>query len=385
MTATDSLAQKAQQFELLTQCAPGTLMGSLLRRFWQPVALSDKLAAGKALSVRVLGEELTLYRGDSGKPYLVGGRCAHRCTTLSNGWVQGEQLRCMYHGWRYDGSGLCTEIPAEKQPRTEPVRIAGYPVHEYCGLVFAWMDASPAPAFDLPRKDALEEPGRRYVILEQVWDVNWFQQVENSMDAVHLGFAHAWGRAGRFVEEITTVIPELAYAETEAGIRQTATRSKTNVRISDWTFPNNNHIVAPGPGKDDPWTDIAVWAVPIDDTHTRRFTLYAYSAGVTPENLDREFQPAEHLQQMLATQRMPPTDEAGEITAQDYVATRGQGSIVNRMNENLSVSDAGVVFLRRLFWRELEAIRAGRPTKQWAKLDETPHMPIPQAPSQAAA
>ncbi len=94
-------------------------MGTLLRKFWHPIALTDEVANGKARAVRVLGEDLTLYRGDSGQPHLVGGRCAHRCTVLHTGWVQGEQIRCMYHGWRYDETGLCTEIPAEKQPRTQ--------------------------------------------------------------------------------------------------------------------------------------------------------------------------------------------------------------------------------------------------------------------------
>ena len=380
-------SQKARQFELLTQCAPGTPMGTLLRRFWQPVAQSAKLEKGRSLPLRLLGEELTLYRGESSKPYLVAGRCAHRSESLHNGRVQGEQIRCMYHGWRYDGAGLCHEIPAEKQPRSEPVRIAAYPVHEYCGLVFAWMGELNAdgtvPAFDLPRKHALDETGRSYVILEQVWDVNWFQQIENSMDAVHLSFAHGWGKVGRFAEAITSAIPDLAYSETSAGIRQIATRSPTNVRISDWTFPNNNHIVAPGPGKDDPWTDISVWAVPIDERNTRRFTLYAYAARVKPEDLDTVFQPRIHAEWMSQEQRIPSTDEAGEITAQDYVATSGQGTIVDRTKENLSVSDAGIVFLRKVFWRELDAIAGGRPTKQWSPLDEAPHLPIPE--KQAAA
>src|SRR5262245_19331208 len=144
--------RKVDQFKLLTETGPDTPMGKLLRKFWHPIALGEEVAKGKARAVRVLGEDLTLYRGDSGEPHLIGGRCAHRCTVLHTGVVQGEQIRCMYHGWRYDGTGLCTEIPAEKQPRTRPIRIAGYPVHEYCGLVFAYLGEAPVPAFDLPRK-----------------------------------------------------------------------------------------------------------------------------------------------------------------------------------------------------------------------------------------
>ena len=116
---------------------------------------------GKAQALRVLGEDLTLYRGEGGRPYLIGGRCAHRCTVLHTGVIQGDQIRCMYHGWRYDGTGLCTDIPAEQQPRTRPIKIAGYPVHEYCGVVFAYLGEQPVPTFDLPRKHILRRKAVR--------------------------------------------------------------------------------------------------------------------------------------------------------------------------------------------------------------------------------
>jgi nitrite reductase/ring-hydroxylating ferredoxin subunit len=123
----------------LTQTAAGTPMGTLLRSFWQPVAPADSVEPGKARALRVLSEDLTLYRGESGTPYLIGARCAHRCTVLHTGWVQDDQVRCMYHGWRYDGTGRCTEMPAEKNVSPDLVKIAGYPVHEYGGLLFAYL------------------------------------------------------------------------------------------------------------------------------------------------------------------------------------------------------------------------------------------------------
>jgi phenylpropionate dioxygenase-like ring-hydroxylating dioxygenase large terminal subunit len=114
--------RKIDQLSLLHETSAGTPMGTLLRKFWHPIGLSHDLAPGKACPVRILSEDLTLYRGTSGKAYLVGGRCAHRCTVLHTGWVQGEDIRCMYHGWLYDGTGLCTEIPAEKRARLKPLR-----------------------------------------------------------------------------------------------------------------------------------------------------------------------------------------------------------------------------------------------------------------------
>jgi phenylpropionate dioxygenase-like ring-hydroxylating dioxygenase large terminal subunit len=384
-------SRKPSQWDLLHQIEAGTPMGTLLRRFWQPVALSSSIAKGAARPLKVMGEELTLYRGESGAPHLVGGRCAHRGTVMHTGWVQGEQLRCMYHGWRYDPTGLVTEIPAEKQPRAKPLRIAGYPLHEYCGVVFAWMADEPAPEFQLPRKLVLEEPGKHNVPLLQVWDCNWFQQIENSLDAVHVSFVHTWGRSTRFDQGITTSIPDLSYEETSSGVRQYARRSADNVRVSDWTFPNNNHVVVPGPKKGDPWSDTVVWAVPIDEGSSLRFTIRSFhpsmgeQARQVDESPDRDWSPVADQDNLYARRFDPIISDQQFITVQDYIAVRGQGTIADRANENLSTSDAGILFLRKVFMRELELIREGRPTKQWMRLADEHHLPVPKAEAAADA
>ncbi len=378
-----------KQQQLLHEAGAGTPMGTLLRSFWQPVATSKSIAPGKARGLRVMGEDLTLYRGESGKPHLVGGRCAHRCTVLHTGWIEGERIRCIYHGWQYDSTGRCVEIPAEKKPRAVPIRIAGYPVHEYAGLIFAYMGAEPAPEFDLPRKHVLEDASRHLVVQEQVWDCNWFQQIENSLDAVHVSFLHTWGKSTRFDQGITTAIPELAYEETDAGVRQIATRSKDNVRVSDWTFPNNNHVLIPSARKGEPWSDVVVWAVPVDDQHTLRFSVHSFAAGAgqaareIAEAPDRDYNPAEHHDDIFGGHKAPDVGDTQFITVQDYVAVRGQGVIVNRANEHLSVSDAGIVFVRRIFLRELDAIAEGKPTKRWARLEEKPELPVPASAASA--
>ena len=371
-----------KDFDLLPQCAPGTPMGTLLRRFWHPVATSVKLANGQARPLRVLGEDLTLYRGEGGCAHLVAGRCAHRRNVLHTGWIRGDEIACMYHGWQFDGRGQCTAMPAEKNPRLESVKVAGYPVHEYGGLVFAYLGEGEPPAFELPRKDVLEAPDVHVFTREQLWDCNWFQQVENSLDAVHVSFVHAWGTRSRFEEEITTAIPDLSYAETSAGIRQVATRSKSNVRISDWTFPNNNHIVAPGPKKGDPWVHTSVWAVPVDDENTLRFAITSVKKTDEETNRrvasdrDSSFNPPDHHDLLFRDHRLPECTPANVIATQDYVALKGQGTVVDRSQERLGQSDAGVAFLRRIFFRELEAVQAGHPTKRWSKLEESAELPI---------
>ncbi|MGH6990847.1 MAG: Rieske 2Fe-2S domain-containing protein, partial [Stellaceae bacterium] len=231
--------------QALSRTARDTDMGKLLRTFWHPIARSALLKPGTAMPVRILSEDLTLYRGASGRAYLIGGRCAHRLTLIHTGWVEGEEIRCIYHGWRYDGAGHCTERPAENDKLPTDITIDGYALHEYGGLVFAYLGAGPAPAFDLPRKDAFERPGGLLFTRTERWQCNWFQQVENSLDATHVSFVHQAGIVGTFGQAVTAAIPELDYIETDAGIRQTATRGKNNVRVSDWTFPNSNHIIQP--------------------------------------------------------------------------------------------------------------------------------------------
>ena len=272
-------AETAIDIRELSRTGPGTLMGRLLRHFWHPIALATDVTPGVAEPVRAFGEDLTLYRGKSGTPHLVGGRCAHRCTLLHTGIVEEEQIRCMYHGWRYDEDGACTEIPAEKRVRPNPPRISSYPVREYGGLIFAFMGEECAPAFELPRKDVFEDDKRNILVKREIWDCNWFQQIENSMDAVHLSFAHMWGVAGQFGSSVSGggLLPDLKYEETSSGIRQIATRPNNNVRVSDWTFPNNNHVVVPGTERNSEWAHVSVWATPIDDRRTMRYRMYSTS------------------------------------------------------------------------------------------------------------
>jgi len=382
-----------ERLKLLTQTGPDTDMGRLLRRFWQPVAVSHSVKPGTARPLRVLGEDLTLYRGESGEAHLVGGRCAHRRTVLHTGWVQGEEIRCIYHGWKYAGSGQCTEAPAEGPAAAARIRIAGYPVHEYCGLIFAYLGGGAAPEFDLPRKRAFEQGGLIVLARSQAWPCNFFQMIADSLDAVHVSFVHLAGRVGPFGEAVTAAIPKLEYTETDAGIRQVATRAANNVRISDWTFPNNNHIVTPGRTKGSAWVHRGVWNVPVDDTRTYKVGIYAIPS-MGPEE-DRamlehfekngDYNPADHHDELFFDKAWPEDPSLQLTPAQDYVAMMGQGAIADRTQERLGTSDAGIMLLRRIFWREMEAMRNGRPTKAWRRLEHAEAMPVQDPREKAPA
>jgi len=386
MNVDERLQRRADRLQELTQTGPHSDMGKLLRTFWQPVAVSAELASGTAQALRILSEDLTLYRGESGCPHLVGGRCAHRLTLLNTGWIEGDRIRCMYHGWQYDGTGRCTQRPAERDDGLPKVKIVSYPLEEYAGLIFAYLGPGDPPRFDLPRKDVFEREGPR-IARKQVWDYNWLQMVENSLDAVHVSFVHAYGRGGTFIKSVTQAIPELEYLETDAGIRQIATRGEGNVRVSDWTFPNNNHISTPGLLPGTPWIDIGLWNVPVDDEHTARLNIYCAPAtdSETDERLGAYFNgigaynPAEHYESLFIGRRMPDDPLLQLTNAQDYIAQRGQGVIVDRSAETLGRSDAGIALLRRVFFRELDALSAGNAPKRWRKLETAAELPVQRA------
>src|SRR5581483_10217255 len=152
---------------------PGTPAGRFMRTFWQPVYVARELDPGRAVLVRVMGADFTLYRGESGSWHLLGPNCAHRGTQLSTGWVEGDCLRCFYHGWKYDASGQCVEMPAEA-PRFPPkVKIKSYPAQSYAGLIFAYLgEGEPPPMWRFVELD--RDYGVKWTETK-VWPCNWFQ------------------------------------------------------------------------------------------------------------------------------------------------------------------------------------------------------------------
>jgi len=232
-------------------------------------------------------------------------------------------------------------------------------------MIFAYLGDAPAPAFELPCKDVFEGDDRIVFARSETWDCNWLQLVENSLDAAHVSFVHQKGRIGTFIENVSDAVPTLEFEETDAGIRQIATRGVGNVRVSDWTFPNNNHISVPGLQKDDPWIDIGHWNVPLDDVTTARMNIWAVPRS-TPEADRRisdyfearaDYNAADHYRELFYENIFPEDTVMSLTSAQDYLAQRGQGVLADRDNEILGRSDAGIALLRRIFAREMQRLR----------------------------
>jgi 5,5'-dehydrodivanillate O-demethylase len=355
---------------------PGTLTGRYLRRFWHPVFLASDLLAGHAKPITIMGEDFTLYRGEDGRPQVVAPRCAHRGTQLSTGWVEGDCIRCFYHGWKYDGTGQCVEMPAEDASFARKVRIASYPTEEYLGLIFAYLGEGEAPP--LPRYPELEGEGLLDVS-SYVRHCSYFNSLENGVDEVHVGFAH---RASGFtVFGLNWDLPEVSAEETEYGLVQYGKRANGVTRVTPFIMPNILYIKGSPDDSESGWRDAFAWRVPLDDTRHQSFNarLIHVSGAAAERYLERQAQQRARLAALPSAREVADAILAGRlrladvegrpdvVNIQDHVAQEGQGAIADLANERLGRSDVALILLRKLYARELKALAEGQPLKQWTR------------------
>jgi len=345
--------------------------------FWHPVYRAEDLKPGAAKPIRIMSEDFTLYRGESGVPYLVDHRCPHRGAQLSAGWVEGDSIRCMYHGWLYDSSGQCIEQPAEEKPFAEKIRIRSYPAQEYLGLIFAYLGEGEPPA--MPRYPHFEKDGYLEVLPIQVWPCNFFQRVDNNGDTAHVSFVHRGGYHGTGVR---SGIPRFVKVESDWGTTSYATFPGGWTNIFQFVMPNAYVFRNPSPDPEFPWDDRMQWDVPLDDERSLQFRI-----RLVPVTGDAAREYKERRDAQAANDRMSVadlgeavlsgrirfqdmenymSDKIALVHAQDYVAQVGQGRLTDRSKEHLGRSDAGVILFRKIWQRELRALKEGRRLKTWA-------------------
>src|SRR5205809_5114590 len=177
-----------EQNELLTQTAPETATGRWLRRYWWPISAVSELDKDPVRPVRLLGEDLVLFRDDSGRLGLLAERCAHRGLSLAYGIPQANGLRCAYHGWTYDAEGKVVGMPFE--PACLPLKVTAYPVQELGGLIWAYLGPAPAPL--LPRWEGLVRDDIVRSVTFKPLPCNWVQCMDNSMDPLHFEHLHGY-------------------------------------------------------------------------------------------------------------------------------------------------------------------------------------------------
>ena len=401
----------SEQNELITRIGPGTACGDLLRHYWQPAALLDEFEdvrlaptmAGRPLkAVRLLGQDLVLFRDAAGTFGLLDRHCPHRGADLAFGRLEPEGLRCPFHGWKFDAAGTCLETPAEPAGSTlcQRVRQRSYPVMERAGVLFAWLgpEGSTPPA--LPAFDAFTAPATHRFAFKGLWHCNWLQAFEVGIDPAHPSFLHrylqddafddarAYGRqfraasAGAVSGErwpMTRVMrefcqPEIRFESVAEGLlRLTAlrpmTEALTHVRVTHAAFPATFVI---------PLSEtitITQMHVPVDDTHTYWYSFFTSFAGP----LDHEAMRAQRLACVQLPDYAPKHgrhDDWGhdpdeqrtrtylgmgedDINLHDQWAVESMGAIQDRTREHLGTSDKVIIANRLTLLKAIATVKAG--------------------------
>jgi phenylpropionate dioxygenase-like ring-hydroxylating dioxygenase large terminal subunit len=358
--------QRQHPNALLTEVEPGTPMGELMRRYWQPVLAAHNVTS-RPREVRILGEDLIVFRDGEGRPGLLYPRCMHRGTSLFWGHVEQDGIRCCYHGWKFDVEGNCLEQPCEPNGGVNRAnaRQPWYPVRERYGLVWAYMgppDRMPA----LPRFDCMEplEEDEVYVAIDnsvgahgdmngpEVVPYSWLHMNDNIMDPFHVQVLHSTFSVTQFVREFA-VMPTVGFEEIEAGVTYKAHRKLADGRevdrVSTWLMPNVMSVpsITFAAGRSD---NIGI-VVPVDQTHCRILMVMRLKKGQRLMGEGVGLAELKPWSQMTVEERQ---DRPG-----DYEAQAGQGPVSLHSEEHLVTSDKGIGLQRRALTRAIAAMQAG--------------------------
>jgi 5,5'-dehydrodivanillate O-demethylase len=357
-----------EENELLTQTGPGTPCGELLRRYWQPVGYISELTAEHPIKrVKVLHEELIVYREVDGAYGCVSEHCAHRGASLGYGFVEPGGVRCPYHGWKYDAQGHCLEQPFEPKGSTyrERVQQPAYPVQDLAGMLFIYMGPQPAPL--LPRWDILAWTdgirllGDKLTWSQEVLNCNWLQAEENTADVTHTYFLHGHtlytkGQRGVHVDYYHRPFEKYGFQPFEWGLIKSwqyssggsplgAERGGGNPLI----FPNILRVV------EHPYQAMH-WRVPIDDQHTQIYWAGFYRP---PAGQPIPDQPPMHPMYTAPQVREDGTYIMETFQSQDKMAWETQGPVYDRSTEHLGASDRGIVMFRKMLREQIEIVQRG--------------------------
>jgi len=380
-----------EQNDRLTQVGPGTPLGELMRRYWQPIAAVSELKGNPTKAIKLLRESLVLYKDRQGRLGLLDEACAHRRVNMVYGIPENEGLRCPYHGWLYDQTGRCLEMPAEPPDSTfkSRVKMKAYPVQELGGLIFAYLGPEPVPLvprwYPFVRDDVIRDIGWAVV------PCNWLQIMENSLDPVHGEYLHRYFT--------NYVLERLGYLEDKGDLRGPdgapgRPRGKTPVNYwrtgakvvhhakvgfkvfergitkhrllqgeseetsPSWLighpilFPNFEHGAGGGGFQ---------IRVPMDDTNTYYLWYNCHPAS----NEEAAKQAPEDIPVYKVP--LPGMDEGGipvwerldNNSGQDNMAWTSQGLRMQRNLENLGESDAGIILYRRLLNEQIKIVEDG--------------------------
>jgi len=381
---------------LLTRTGPGTPCGELMRRYWQPAALSEELPAGGApLPVRLLGEDLVLFRDDAGWPGLLGLHCSHRGADLSYGRVEDGGLRCIYHGWLYDTEGRCLDQPGEPGggQSKNSIRHPAYPCVERAGVIFAYLGPGEPPLF--PSYEFLNAPDERVFAMKLFHECNYLQGNEGNIDLVHLSFLHynqknrgigaglnglnegpEVAQGGKLSSRGAAPVVEFTDVElTDYGlrsykIRRDAGPDRYHLYVTEFVLPN--FTAFPGSGYDLGGYSVN-WHVPVDDSSHWKYTFVFSRTGAVDKNRLRrsrsevapDYKPIRnranrYLQDRPSMEQESYSGIGRNFQDQDLCAVEGMGRVQDRTREHLGSADRAVVVGRKVLLNAIREVQEGR-------------------------
>ena len=370
-----------EENELLTQVGPSTPGGDLMRKYWHPIAATETFDSKPVQKVRILGEELSLYKDRSGKYGLLELNCPHRMTSLEYAIPEESGLRCAYHGWLFNEKGQCLEMPLDPPDSTFPekIQITNYPVEEMGGLIWAYLGSEPMPL--LPQWDLFVRPGGFRQIVAHILPCNWLQVMENRGDLGHAVYLH--GRLAQYALELQGLLTDDPQARYNATMKAQKDRldkgvytkyrpvwnkfgfTKGNLESDksesepSWTVGSNS-ILFPYLLSFEPYAPGTIRksyqiGVPLDDTHTWHLQYFYYDF---PDGVDvPEQESIPYAEVDLYYENGEPILD--NVLSQDMIAWWAQGNITDRTREHLGVSDVCVIAYRRLLKEQIQVVQDG--------------------------
>ena len=383
----------AEQNQRITRVGPGTPAGTLLRRYWQPAALVDELAGNRPVKpVRLLGEDLVIFRDSHGRYGLVGRSCPHRGTDLAYGRLEERGLRCAFHGWLFDVNGQCLETPAEPDDSNlcGQIRHKAYPVVEHSGILFAYLGPQARPEF--PQFDCFVAPASHTFAFKGLIECNWLQSLEVGIDPAHTSFLHrffhdedpsqGYGKVFRDTAEdsempLTRIMrefprPRIEVEPTDFGFRIFTLRRisdrNMHVRVTNLVFPNG--FVIPMSRE----MTITQWHVPVDDRQHYWYAIFtSFGAPVNKDEMRRQrlalyelpdYRPRKNKRNDYGfdpheQEHETYTGMGVDINVHDQWACESMGEIADRTHEHLGRSDKAISAYRRLLRSAIDTVEQG--------------------------
>jgi phenylpropionate dioxygenase-like ring-hydroxylating dioxygenase large terminal subunit len=385
-----------EQNRLVTETGASTPAGTLLRRYWQPAALSEELRGPRSIRpVKIMGQDLVLFRDESGQLGLLDRHCTHRGADLAFGRLEDGGLRCLFHGWLFDRTGRCLDTPAEPEGRSlcSRVKQPSYRVVERNGMIFAYLGSDEPPV--LPALDCFVAPDSHVFAFKGYLDCNWLQALEVGVDPAHASFLHrffededasgSYGKQFRATSAdsempMTRVLrefarPRISVKPSDSGFQIFALRDigagKMHVRVTNLLFPQA--FVIPMSAE----MTITQWHVPIDDYSCYWYALFtSFTAPVDKEQMRRQrlelytlpdYKPRvgrfnNYGYDWDDQQRRTYTGMGQDINVHDQWAVESQGRIQDRTREHLGTTDKAIVTFRKMLMDEIRKAGSGERT-----------------------